>query len=68
MADSFLVGVNLERLHHNFAMSDAKLWTVDEVKDWLREVGFVKCSEGWLCEEITLASLDQREILSVREL
>lgn len=67
MADSFIVRINLDRLRQNFCMAEAKLWTEDEVKEWLRESGFIERPDGWLCEEISLGLLDRTEILSVQD-
>ncbi len=62
MAEPFFVQVNLERLRQNFNLTDATLWTMDRVKDWLRECGFVERADGWLCEEISLEVLSKNEI------
>ncbi len=67
MADNYIVQINFDRLLENVNKADkAKVWTLDSIKAWLKEEGFIERSDGWLCEEVSLGLLDKKEILSVK--
>ena len=68
MADPFRIRVDLEKVRANFARTDKKPCTTEQVKDWLREQLFIEQGEEWLCEELQLDYLDKSEIVSIEEL
>ena len=63
MADIIRVRLDLTRICENLA-NTGDFVDETEVRQWLEECGFRMQENGWwLCEEISLESLDRSEIL-----
>lgn len=68
MSDSFVITIDLEKLRANFSRSENTIWTIDQVRKWLREHRFIEQGDEWLCEEILLQLIAKDEITNIDEM
>ena len=67
MANTYLIRINFERwLEHHFNESDSRVWTIAEIKDWLKKSGFIERPDGWLCEELSLDLFDHCDLFKTQ--
>lgn len=66
MADTYIIGIDIERLRANLSAAENRQMTRDEVITFLEESGITRTDEGWLAEEISLSVLGANEYQIVR--
>lgn len=65
MAASFVVEIDIEKLRENSKVAGEEI-TIEQAESFLHDVGFRRCTNGWICEEISLDAIDRSEIKSIR--
>ena len=61
------IRINLELLRENISKGEGRLWSEDEVLQWLRDAGFVADGDWWVTAEADLGQLDPAEVDAVED-
>lgn len=68
MPQGYLVQLDLKKLRFNLSKADGRIYSEEELRQWLDELGMVETPQGWIAHEANIGNLSMSAIVRCRRI